>query len=140
MKKLGFLPNLVALLFLLGAFLVGLWQAKPPEDIEQANTTANIGQANPLVDNLTASANSTTVIIDGFAYYPPVLTVPRGTTVTWINKYPVAHRVASNGSSPNFTSASLSTGGWFGWTFTEPGSYPYYCANHPTMKGTIVVK
>ena len=139
MNKSG-LWNIVALLVLVGAFLFGLWRATPPEDVGQANNTVGNGQANATADTGGMSVNSTTVSIDGFAYNPPVLTVPRGTTVTWINKYAVPHRVNSVGDSPNFSSPSLSTGASFTWTFSDAGSYPYFCAIHPTMQGTIVVK
>jgi len=139
MKRSG-LWNIVALVALVGAFLIGLWRATPPPDPGLAKSSANIGQVKPPVDVGGASVNSTTVIIDGFAYNPPVLTVPRGTTVTWINKYAVPHRVSSVGASPNFSSPSLSTGTSFTWTFPDAGSYAYYCTIHPTMQGTIVVK
>lgn len=138
MQRSG-LWNIVALLVLVGAFLVGLLRATPPEDIGQANTTAEIGPANTTAYMGGASVNSTTVIIDSFAYYPPVLTVPRGTTVTWINKYAVPHRVSSDGASPNFSSPSLGTGAFFTFTFSESGNYTYHCDAHPTMKGKIAV-
>ena len=130
MKRSGLL-NIVVLLALVAAFLFGIWRAQPPKDVAQTQSTENTS---------VASANSTTVIIDNFAYYPPVLTVPRGTTVTWINKYPIAHKVTSDGASPNFSSPSLTTGASFTWTFTDPGNFTYYCGNHPGMKGKIVVQ
>lgn len=88
-----------------------------------------------------ATADNATVIMDGFAYNPPKLAVAVGTNVTWINKYPIAHRVTSNGSSPNFTSPSLNTGGSFTFTFDQTGNYSYYCGCgiHPDMKGEIIV-
>lgn len=37
-------------------------------------------------------------------------------------------------------SGNMAKGGTFSHTFTEPGSYPYYCQFDPTeMKGTIIV-
>ena len=79
--------------------------------------------------------------IDGFAFTPTIIIVNKGTTVTWTNKYPIAHRVLADvSSSINFTSPNLGTGISFSWTFTESGNYTYHCANHPTMNGTIVVK
>ncbi len=86
-----------------------------------------------------ATSDNATVIIEGFAFTPPVLKVPQGTNVTWINKYPVAHRINSEGASPNFTSPNLNTGGTFSWTFDQTGNYTYYCGLHPSMKGKIVV-
>lgn len=76
--------------------------------------------------------------IDGFAFTPTILIVNKGTTVTWTNKYPIAHRVVADKNE--FASGVLGTGLSFSWTFTESGNYTYHCANHPTMNGTVVVK
>ena len=78
--------------------------------------------------------------IDGFAFIPTTLIVNKGTTVTWINKYPIAHRVVADKNPLVSFNATLTTGLSFSWTFTESGNYTYYCGNHPTMNGTIVVK
>jgi plastocyanin len=45
--------------------------------------------------------------------------------------------VANDGS---FKSALFGQGGTFNHTFTKAGTYPYYCAIHPNMLGTIIVK
>ena len=86
------------------------------------------------------TADNATIIIDGFQFTPSVLLVPVGTNVTWINKYPLPHRVNSDNASNNFTSPSLTTGLSFTWVFDTTGTFTYYCANHPTMKGTIEVR
>ncbi len=41
-------------------------------------------------------------------------------------------------SSPNFNPL-LAPGQTFTYTFTEAGLYPYYCAHHPSMVGTVIV-
>ncbi len=38
-----------------------------------------------------------------------------------------------------FDLGNLPTGAVFKFTFTQPGTYQYYCTLHPLMKGTIVV-
>ncbi len=87
----------------------------------------------------TANGTTYTVIMDGLAFTPATLIVNKGTTVTWTNKYPVAHRVVADKNE--FASGVLGTGLSFSWTFSESGNYTYYCANHnTTMNGTIVVK
>jgi plastocyanin len=77
--------------------------------------------------------------IDNFSYNPEVITVPAGTTVTWVNHDDVPHTVTSAdkrfGSSP-----ALDTDGRFSQTFTAPGTYAYYCAVHPHMTGKVIVK
>lgn len=76
--------------------------------------------------------------INGFAFIPTTLIVNKGTTVTWTNKYPIAHRIVAD--KDEFASADLRTGASFSWTFTVSGNYTYHCFNHPTMNGTVVVK
>jgi plastocyanin len=38
-----------------------------------------------------------------------------------------------------FDSGAIPPGGAFSHTFTQPGTYSYYCAYHPWMKGTVEV-
>jgi plastocyanin len=71
-------------------------------------------------------------------YSPSNFTVKVGTTVTWVNKDSTTHTVTSLGSNL-FDSGDLPLGASFSYTFTQPGTYQYYCTIHPWMKGTIVV-
>ena len=71
-------------------------------------------------------------------YSPRDLSVTLGTAVTWVNRDTVTHTVTSQAGGM-FDSGSLSTGGTFKFTFPATGTFPYYCAVHPWMKGTIVV-
>jgi plastocyanin len=59
-------------------------------------------------------------------------------TVTWVNSDDVPHTVTANDGS--FNSGNLDAGQSWSHTFTTPGTYAYYCAYHPWMKGTIIVK
>jgi len=76
--------------------------------------------------------------IDNFAFGPKSLTVPVGATVTWTNHDDVPHTVTSR--DKKFTSQALDTDERFSFTFTEPGTYAYFCAIHPIMTAEIVVK
>lgn len=79
-----------------------------------------------------------TVEIRNYSFQPASLTVPAGTTVTWINYDAVAHTVtASDGS---FDSGDILSGGRFMFTFANPGTYAYGCRIHPNMQGTIQVE
>lgn len=80
------------------------------------------------------------------AYVPLDLEVPVGTTVRWTNLDPIAHTVTSgvsDGSSTTadglFDSGLLNENQTFTFTFTEPGTYPYFCLPHPWMRGTVTV-
>jgi plastocyanin len=71
-------------------------------------------------------------------YSPSPFTVKVGTTVTWVNKDGTTHTVTSQGSNL-FDSGNVPPGGTFKFTFTQAGTYQYYCTIHPFMKGTVVV-
>ena len=73
-----------------------------------------------------------------FKYAPPALTVPLGTTVTWVNRDEEPHTVTS--SSGAFASTGLVKDDSFAQTFTKRGTYQYFCALHPHMKATVVVR
>jgi len=64
--------------------------------------------------------------------------VPVGTTVTWTNEDDMVHTVTS--TTKVFSSSELNTGQSFSYTFTTPGTYPYFCALHPRMTATVIVK
>lgn len=84
------------------------------------------------------AAPAAEVAIYNYKFGPDTLTIPAGTTVTWVNKDEVPHTVMS--SDKRFTgSGALDTGDKYSYTFTTPGSYEYFCTLHPFMKGKIVV-
>ena len=85
-----------------------------------------------------ARAEDAEVTIDNFTFAPQSLTVKAGTTVTWRNEDDIPHTVAS--STKAFKSKALDTDDSFSFTFSEPGSYEYFCSLHAHMKGTIVVE
>ncbi|EEF57500.1 metallophosphoesterase [Pedosphaera parvula Ellin514] len=78
------------------------------------------------------------VKIDNFTFTPKTLTIHPGETVTWINRDDVPHKVVS--VDKKFASQALDTDQKFSHTFTDAGTYKYYCSIHPRMTGTIVVK
>jgi plastocyanin len=85
------------------------------------------------------AAKTVEIKIDNFSFGPMTLTVPAGTTVTWINNDDVPHTVVSE-DIKTFKSGALDTGDKFSYTFTKPGKYPYFCSVHPKMMAEIVVE
>ena len=86
-----------------------------------------------------------TVTIQNFAFSPPTMTVSQGTTVTWVNKDSADHKIINDASGSNaegaiFNSPIIPQGGSYSFTFNIPGTYPYHCSIHPSMKGTITVR
>ena len=78
------------------------------------------------------------VKIDNFSFGPATITVPVGTTVTWTNRDDIPHTVVSDDKV--FKSKVLDTDEKFSFTFTKPGTYPYFCSVHPKMTGKVVVQ
>jgi plastocyanin len=76
--------------------------------------------------------------IQGLQFVPTELTVPVGSTVTWINRDPDTHAVAS--LTRLFRSTALDTGASFSFKFEKPGTYQFACSFHPQMRGTVIVK
>jgi plastocyanin len=83
-------------------------------------------------------AEDATAKIDNFTFVPARLTVKAGTTVTWRNEDDIPHTVTS--VTQRFKSRALDTDDTFSFTFTEPGTYDYFCSLHPRMTATIVVE
>ena len=86
-----------------------------------------------------AAGGDQIVIADGsFAFDPESLEVAAGTEVTWVNDDQSApHRIVSEDGS--FDSEDLHDEDTFSHTFDAAGEYPYVCAIHSHMTGTIVV-
>ena len=71
------------------------------------------------------------------AFMPPELSIQTGTTVTWRNTDRVSHTSTSDAAGWN--SGTITSGGQFSFTFGTAGTFPYHCAIHPGMTGTVVV-
>ncbi|MDH5697235.1 MAG: plastocyanin/azurin family copper-binding protein, partial [Nitrosopumilus sp.] len=81
---------------------------------------------------------------DGQIYYDPeILDITAGTTVVWDNVDTTVHTVTS-GIAPEtdgiFDSGMMSAGDVFEFTFTDAGTYDYFCTFHPWMVGTVNVE
>jgi plastocyanin len=77
-------------------------------------------------------------------YEPPTLTISKGTGVIWKNADSTLHTVTSGTaeggeSGTVFDSSYMAAGKTFQWTFSDAGTFDYYCTLHPYMKGQVVV-
>jgi len=87
------------------------------------------------------AAEANAVTIDNYQFAPATLTIPAGTTVTWVNQDSDIHSVAADDGDPMmFKSAGLDTDDKFTFTFAKAGTYLYHCTLHPHMTGKIVVQ
>lgn len=89
----------------------------------------------------TAASGSTAkaVTIKEYTFKPAKITVPVGTTVAFSNEDTTAHTATSTESGV-FESGAIQPGKSGSITLKKAGTFTYYCAFHPFMKGTIVVE
>lgn len=85
------------------------------------------------------ATNQAEVKIDNFTFAPVTLTVAAGTTVKWVNRDDIPHTVVSE-DKHKFKSKALDTDDSFSYTFTQPGTYTYFCSIHPKMTAKVVVQ
>lgn len=87
------------------------------------------------------SATAPNVNISSSQFCPASRTVSSGATVTWTNLDGITHTSTSDVSSTEtWSSGNLGNGGSFAHQFNTPGTFPYHCAVHPGMQGTIIVQ
>ncbi|MEW6571018.1 MAG: plastocyanin/azurin family copper-binding protein [Nitrospirota bacterium] len=78
-------------------------------------------------------------------FQPQNITISAGDTVRWTNNGFLLH-TATSGTNCNsdgiWDSGNMSRGDIFSFTFTQPGTYPYFCLFHclTGMVGTITVE
>jgi plastocyanin len=83
-----------------------------------------------------ATGEGSSVSIENFSYDPTSATVAVDGFLTWTNSDSASHTVTFD-SGPNC--GNLSDGDSVTVQFTVAGSYPYHCAIHPDMTGTVEV-
>jgi plastocyanin len=101
------------------------------------NTSSTNNNTNTNVPSPTAPQKAITIL--DFTFIPTVVTIDKGTTVTWTNQDTVAHTVTSD-SGTELASDSLAKGQSYSHTFNTPGTYDYHCSTHLGMKGRIIVQ
>jgi plastocyanin len=85
-----------------------------------------------------AASPAPRIEIRQFAFAPAVLTVPVGATVTWTNVDEEPHTVTATDRA--YTSSGLARADTYAHRFTAPGTYRYFCALHPHMTATVIVR
>lgn len=85
-------------------------------------------------------SNSVTVTMENYSYVPLELTVAPGTTVVWVNQDDEDHTVTSKDAPKVMDSPSIAKDATFEFTFTDAGTYDYFCTIHDDMNGVVVVE
>jgi plastocyanin len=95
-------------------------------------------------DSQAVEANEVTIPNDAWntrsttPYQPLRIQVQEGTEVTWTNEDSVVHTVTDVNNE--FDSNLIGAGESWSYTFTEEGTYDYYCTLHPWMRGAVLVQ
>ena len=113
--------------------------------IDLAANSAGVVQAPGLTlgEGKTGEASTVTVHENNYAFIPEEMTVPVGTTVIWVNDEQAKHTVTADDDT--FDSGDQGLGESYSYTFTQPGTYHYFCRYHGDvggvgMAGTIHVE
>jgi plastocyanin len=85
-----------------------------------------------------STSMGSTINVDNFSFSPATVTVSAGTTVTWTNHDDIPHNIVEK--DQKFKSKALDTDDSFTHTFTEAGTYEYFCGLHPKMIGKVIVE
>lgn len=105
-----------------------------------AGACGSAGTATP--SSTAAPPTAVNIDVQGFKF-PANMDVAKGTKVTWTNKDTAKHTVTS-GTRPNkdgkFDGQLDASTGTFSFTFTEAGTFNYWCSLHSSMNATITVK
>ena len=112
------------------------WPAPEPGP---ANYMAGPGPETLRVVN-SSEAPEVRVRIEDFKFEPKTLNVRPGTKVTWVNKDDEPHSATSSEKPKRFDSGVLDSEGSFSFTFSDSGSFPYFCKLHPHMTGVVEVR
>ena len=89
-----------------------------------------------------APASFVQISIKGFAFNPNQPSVTKGTAITWTNEDGTTHTVTSGvpGTPSGKFDQRVEPGKTFSFTFTETGTYEFFCSIHNSMRGTVTVK
>jgi Plastocyanin len=106
------------------------------------------GQTPGLGNHVVSAVNQNNVTVKNYQFDPQFLTIPQGANVTWINQdsssgayggsTSIQHQITSDNST-FAQSAPLNNGGTYTVQFNQTGTFPYHCAIHTYMTGTITV-
>jgi plastocyanin len=149
MKRItSLLPAIAAGLVLVLAACTGggtTTTTSSPSASASASESAAESAAESTEESGAPAGEGESVMLQDFAFSPSELTIPVGTTVTFMNMDSAPH-TATNGSDGEAASDAAfdlqlaPSGGTGEFTFDEAGTYQVTCKIHPAMNMTITVE
>jgi plastocyanin len=85
-----------------------------------------------------SAVRTDSVTIKDYAFAPKSITVKVGTKVTWTNKDSFAHSI-KDPATDQTGAQNIDPNASYSHTYTKAGTYPYVCAIHANMHGTVTV-
>jgi plastocyanin len=111
---------------------------QPPAKITlPTQTSQSLTVTSIPVPRTTSSVSANTINITNFAFDPASITINLGSTVRWVNRDSVPHRILfADGADSKILAPSQS------WSrkFDGTGTFDYACTIHPAMQGTVIVE
>ena len=83
------------------------------------------------------------VTIHLFQFQPSVVELRSGATVAWANHDETVHTVTSGApgaADSRFDGTLPGKGATYTFTFSQPGTYAYFCSRHDSMQGEVRVQ
>ncbi|MEK6845908.1 MAG: cupredoxin domain-containing protein [Nanoarchaeota archaeon] len=139
MKKIIYVLGLISILLLIaGCAKIDTTTSVPATTGNVPSTTEKAVSETPKATDSAPNVVGEThnVIVESFKFAPVDLEVKVGDMVEWVNKDSTAHTITLDNG---LLDEKLPSGGTASYTFKEKGTFTYYCALHPSMKGTVVV-
>lgn len=84
-------------------------------------------------------ARTQVVPIEDYCFTPVVVRIKPKQSITWINRDMDAHTITGVGGTWGSLEQNLNHRDRVTYSFATYGVYPYFCALHPGMIGTVVV-
>lgn len=98
------------------------------------------GVAPVAAEGPTARRSPGTVEVKAFRFRPATIEVAAGTKVVWRNRDQIEHTVTGTGDASAIDGTLRRAGAKYAARLEVPGTYEYFCARHPSMTGTVVVR
>lgn len=129
------LKKVIIALAIVAAFVAALVLLTSGKDNNTAQKDSNNSSSK------TETKPENTIEITNFSFSPETMIIKKGTTVTWINNDPTQHNVVFDDESAGRVEDSklMSKGEMVQFTFDTVGDFPYHCAPHPYMTGSVKV-
>jgi plastocyanin len=86
-----------------------------------------------------AATKSISIVSRTAGFSPAVISGPEGTTFAWKNNDSVTHTSTQDSPLALWTTGNISPSVTKSVTVASAGIYPYHCAIHPSMLGTVKV-